>query len=218
IRGRSLQHRDGSPELILTCENCLRRYSVAEQMLRGKAIRLRCKGCQHIIVVPAAAATPKRSGAQGGTAPRNGASWHGLSVVASPVETSSRWFAIIAGRQSGPFGRKELEERQKSGEIGRRTYVWRPGMTEWRRVEELSELSSLFDRREEAGDGEAQAHHLRESFEEVTSTSISTESRPLAELKLSPSLVAAAPEAVREAEEPPVPDSSPQPTEPAATT
>ena len=182
--------------MILTCENCLRRYSVAEQMLRGKAIRLRCKGCQHIIVVPAAAATPKRSGAQGGTAPRNGASWHGLSVVASPVETSSRWFAIIAGRQSGPFGRKELEERQKSGEIGRRTYVWRPGMTEWRRVEELSELSSLFDRREEAGDGEAQAHHLRESFEEVTSTSISTESRPLAGLKLSPNLVAPVPQEV----------------------
>src|SRR5262249_22775649 len=148
---------------------------------------------------------------------KNGATWHGLSAVASPVESGSRWFVIIAGRRLGPWGLKELEGRQKSGEIGRRTYVWRPGMTDWRRGDELSELSSLFDRRDEAGDDEAQAHHLRESFEQVTSTSVSTESRPLAELKLSPSLVAAAPEAVREAEEPPVPDSAPQQTEPSAT-
>jgi len=165
-------------------------------MLRGKAIRLRCKGCQHIIVVPAAQAIPKQPGARGGAVPRNGASWHGLSTVASPVETSSRWFAIVAGHQSGPFGLKELQERQKSGEIGSRTYVWRPGMTDWKRVEELSELSSLLARRDEAGDAEAQAHHLRESFEEVTTTSISTESRPLAGLKLSPNLVAAVPQEV----------------------
>jgi hypothetical protein len=203
--------------LILTCENCLRRYSVAEEMLRGKAIRLRCKGCQHIMVVPAAPATPKLSGARGGTAPRNGASWHGLSAVASPVETSSRWFAIITGRQAGPFGLKELEERQKSGEIGRRTYVWRQGMTDWRRIEELSELSSLFDRRDEAGDAEAQAHHLRESFEQVTSASISTESRPLAGLKLSPNLVAAVPQAAHEAEKQVVPNPAPGPAELTAT-
>ncbi len=195
--------------MILTCENCLRRYSIAEEMLRGKAIRLRCKGCQHIMVVPAGPATSKQSGARGGTAPRNGAPWHGLSAVASPVETSSRWFAVITGRQSGPFGLKELEERQKSGEIGRRTYVWRPGMTDWKRVEELSELSSLFARRDEAGDGEAQAHHLRESFEQVTGASISTESRPLAGLKLSPNLVAAVPQAAREAEKQVVPNPAP---------
>jgi len=186
--------------LILTCENCLRRYSIAEEMLRGKAIRLRCKGCQHIIAVPAAAATPPKSGARGGTTPRNGAPWHGLSAVASPVETSLRWFAIIMGRQSGPFGLKELEARQGSGEIGRRTYVWRPGMTDWRRVEELSELASLLDSRDKAGDGEAQAHHLRESFEEVLSAGPITASRPLAGLKLSANLVAAAPQAAREAE------------------
>jgi predicted Zn finger-like uncharacterized protein len=202
--------------LILTCENCLRRYSIADDMLRGKAIRLRCKGCQHIMVVPAAAATPRQSGARGGTEPRNGAPWHGLSAVASPVETSLRWFAIIMGRQSGPFGLKELEKRQESGEIGGRTYVWRPGMTDWRRVEELSELSSLFNRRDKTGDGEAQAHHLRESFEQVPSAGPITASR-LAGLKLSPNLVAAAPQAAREAEKEEVPNPAPDGAELTAT-
>jgi len=110
------------------------------------------------------------------------------------------------GRQSGPFGLKELEARQGSGEIGRRTYVWRPGMTDWRRVEELSELASLLDSRDKAGDGEAQAHHLRESFEQVPSASPSTASRPLAGLKLSPNLVAAAPQPAPEAEKQEVPN------------
>ncbi len=190
--------------MILTCENCLRRYSIAEEMLRGKAIRLRCKGCQHIMVVPAAAETHSEPGAGRGAAPRNGAPWHGLSAVASPLETG-RWFAIIAGRQAGPFRLKELEGRQKSGEIGRRTYVWRPGMTDWRRAEELSELSSLFDR---SGDGEAEAHHLRESFEQAP-PSASTASRPLAGLKLSPNLLTAPPPAAREAEKQVVPNPAP---------
>ncbi len=190
--------------MILTCENCLRRYSIAEEMLRSKALRLRCKGCQHIMIVPAAAATHPEPGTRSGAAPRNGAPWHGLSAVASSVETG-RWFAIITGRQSGPFGLKDLKERHKSGEIGRRTYVWRPGMTDWRRAEELSELSSLFDR---TGDGEAQAHHLRESFEQAP-PSTSTASRPLAGLKLSPNLVAAAPQAAPEAEKQVVPSPAP---------
>lgn len=158
-------------------------------MLRGKSVKLRCKGCQHLLTVPADLSPP--SGRTAATAgPKNGAPWKGLSAVASPGGGESPWFAILKGQQAGPFGLKELERRHQAGELNRRTYLWREGMADWKRAEELPELSSVFDpARGEDGEGEPTR---RESFEQQPTE---TASRPLPGLKLSPELVASAAQA-----------------------
>jgi predicted Zn finger-like uncharacterized protein len=192
--------------LILQCEKCLRRYSVAEEMVRGKAVKLRCKGCQHIISVPRAprGGAPRRSSnsqRRASAAPKQnaGVPWDGLSAVTRPTESGALWFAMVKGRQSGPLQSKELPPRVSTGEIGRRTYVWREGMTDWKRAEDLPELSWIFepDGGGAASAGAEAANHLRESFEESKEV---VQERPLPGLRLSPELLAAAPEVAAEQE------------------
>jgi hypothetical protein len=178
---------------------------VAEEMVRGKAIKLRCKSCQHIIPVPAAAsgAAPQNSGSQGrqsGPPRKEGAvPWDGLSAVAMPTHGEAPWFAMIKGRQSGPLQSKDLESRFKAGDIGRRTYVWREGMTDWKRAEDVPELCWIFEPEagSDAGVG-GEANHRRETFDSMPAASAAVQERP--RLKLSPDLLAASPEAGRQTE------------------
>ena len=50
----------------IICENCSTKYSIADEKVRGKVFKIRCKKCGHIIVVkgvsdqPAAAASSWR--------------------------------------------------------------------------------------------------------------------------------------------------------------
>jgi len=172
-------------------------------MLR-KAIKLRCKSCQHIISVPArlqSGGSHAKAGSgqkarrattrpiAGGPKKDAGVPWDGLSAVTRPSEDGPPWFAMIKGRQCGPFLFKELQGRVKAEEIGRRTYFWREGMTDWKRAEDLPELSSIFSPTESA----STVNHLRESIAD------SIQERPLPGLKLSPEMMAT-PQAEREPE------------------
>jgi hypothetical protein len=195
--------------LILTCEKCLRRYSVAEEMLRSKPVKLRCKGCQNILVVPASS---RASSAAGRAAPRSTPAprpqeqkkakdpWPGLAAVVAPSTGGSAWFAMIKGRQSGPFGSAELQTRFRAGEIGPRTSLWREGMSEWQRAEALAEVAPLLKAAlSDAEPTEDASRHRRESIEDGTVI----QERPLPALKLSPDLLATAVSAPREPEREP---------------
>ncbi len=35
----------------IVCENCSTKYSIADEKVRGKVFKIRCKKCGHIIVV-----------------------------------------------------------------------------------------------------------------------------------------------------------------------
>src|SRR5439155_1057545 len=45
----------------IVCDNCATKYSIADEKVRGKVFKIRCKKCSHIIVV--------RGGADGNVAP-----------------------------------------------------------------------------------------------------------------------------------------------------
>jgi len=194
--------------LILTCENCSRRYSLAEEMIRGKAIKLRCKGCQQIITVPAApgsaaaAKSPAPPAARASAKKDAAVLSDGLSAVTRMAEGES-WFAMIKGRQTGPLLARDLAGRFKAGEIGRRTYVWREGMADWKRAEDVAELLAIFEPEKwvPAPAEEVSLQHRRESFEELAqATNPVVQGRPLPGLKLSPQMLAASPQPRRDFE------------------
>ncbi|MGZ3426584.1 MAG: zinc-ribbon domain-containing protein, partial [Polyangia bacterium] len=35
----------------IVCDNCATKYSIADEKVRGKVFKIRCKKCSHIIVV-----------------------------------------------------------------------------------------------------------------------------------------------------------------------
>ncbi len=48
-----------------------------------------------------------------------------------------QWHYAIGGRQFGPVTQERLDEMVTKGEISRETLVWREGMPQWQRIDEL---------------------------------------------------------------------------------
>lgn len=131
-----------------SCDKCNRRYSIADEKVRGKLVKIRCKNCQHIITVrgsdtgewkvvqPVRAPAAQPRPAQQVVAPKP-----------TPKPTSdppTEWHAVIKGQQAGPLGRQTIQKKIELGEITARTFFWKPGMPDWRRAHELPEVTLFF--------------------------------------------------------------------------
>lgn len=54
------------------------------------------------------------------------------------------YFVAADGKQTGPFGMDILQAKIRAGEITRETLVWRSGMKDWARSEDVPDLAALF--------------------------------------------------------------------------
>jgi predicted Zn finger-like uncharacterized protein len=144
-------HRFG---VTFTCDSCQRRYSIADEKVRGRTVKIRCKNCQNVITVqgPPEESTKMltiseveqlRSKKAPPTAPKS--PWENEATRATPaLDLSVEWFAMIKGQQTGPHDLRVVMERVSAGEVTLRTYLWRKGMADWKRAADLPELAMLF--------------------------------------------------------------------------
>ncbi|MBI3180927.1 MAG: zinc-ribbon domain-containing protein [Myxococcales bacterium] len=124
--------------MTVTCDHCHKRYVIADDKVRGRSVRIRCKRCQGVISIEGLKAERRAA-----AAPK--AAWEEERTVAMPVlDLSSVWHAMVKGKQLGPLDVKALQAKVRSGEIGLRNYLWRQGMKDWKRAAELPELTRLF--------------------------------------------------------------------------
>lgn len=64
--------------------------------------------------------------------------------VAQPT-AGETWYAIRHGQRVGPFNREGLLERLSAGELHERTFLWRPTMAAWTRLNQIPELSDILE-------------------------------------------------------------------------
>lgn len=183
-----------------SCDKCGRKYSIADERVGDKGVKIRCKHCQNLIVVSpppvvgaeestrmvslaelqrggvaaaaaAAKPVPTPSRVSGGAAAKGGGGakaqqrteigapperasstgapaaspWEGEATraVVAP-DPNAQWFAMVKGQQVGPFDLRGLSGQVKGGQVGLKTFVWREGMNDWKRAEELPELALMF--------------------------------------------------------------------------
>jgi predicted Zn finger-like uncharacterized protein len=139
----------------VTCDKCNKRYAIADDKVRGKSVKIRCKQCQNLISVqgpPAGAAQPPVTPQAASAVSPMGA---GVAVATNPwddertrampaLDLSPTWFAMVKGKQIGPLTLRDLELRVKSGEVSLRTYLWKQGMADWKRASDVPEVSPVF--------------------------------------------------------------------------
>lgn len=142
----------------VSCDKCGKRYVISDDKVAGKtSVKIRCKQCQNLIQVAvttqaAAAAGPapqqphaSRPSSAGGVVPRQSNPWEEESTRAMPpMDTTAQWFAMLGGKQQGPFGIAELQKRVTAGEVTLRTYLWKAGMGDWKRASDVPEVSPIF--------------------------------------------------------------------------
>ncbi|HEY3355792.1 MAG TPA: GYF domain-containing protein, partial [Polyangia bacterium] len=156
----------------IICDNCATKYSIADEKVRGKVFKIRCKKCSHIIVVRGqdqeAAAPPPAEGEDAGKGfdqketrvfdysgfDTAGAASDPAAAAASaaaaapaPAPTGGEtpvWHVVIDREQVGPMTPSEVRERFARGEIDAETYAWREGFEDWIRLASIEDFAELF--------------------------------------------------------------------------
>ena len=61
-----------------------------------------------------------------------------------PLPQSASYFAVIDGKQVGPFDSSTLQSQVAGGKLSRSTLVWKRGMPAWTAAGQVSDLNELF--------------------------------------------------------------------------
>jgi predicted Zn finger-like uncharacterized protein len=112
----------------ITCQSCQAKYTIADEKVLGKIVKIRCKKCSSTIVVngsdPSAAASYADEAAQVGAGGDEG------------------WTVNVAEGDQRTMTDAEIVSAYQGGVIGAETYCWKDGMSDWL---PLREIDVLFD-------------------------------------------------------------------------
>ena len=62
---------------------------------------------------------------------------------AMPTNADNIYFAVIEGKQSGPYSLIEVSRFIAEKKIVKETYIWKPGMAQWELAENVPEVLHL---------------------------------------------------------------------------
>jgi len=134
----------------IVCDNCATKYSIADEKVRGKVFKIRCKKCSHIIVVRGNENGAEANGAAaGGNGAGDAFAEESLSGVASSTagapsgNAEAVWHLVIDREQVGPMTPAEVRAKFAAGEIDVETYAWREGFGDWLRLGSIEDFRDL---------------------------------------------------------------------------
>ena len=144
----------------IVCDNCATKYSIADEKVRGKVFKIRCKKCSHIIVVRGAEGGGASQGEEaqgsdgfpGGDEQATMAAGHGAPQMAGGA-SDAVWHLVIDREQVGPLSPHEVREKFAAGEVDVETYAWREGFGDWLRLGSIEDFHDL------GASAPAPAHH-----------------------------------------------------------
>ncbi len=61
-----------------------------------------------------------------------------------PLPNAVQWFVGVNGQQAGPFAPDALQGEISAGRLTPESYIWRSGMANWQKAEEVPEISAMF--------------------------------------------------------------------------
>ncbi len=107
------------------CDNCHAKYSISDEKVRGKVLKVRCKKCSNVITVREPRA-PEAKAPQKKAPPR------------PPAPQQIAWYYAINGQSFGPYEADTLREMIASGEVGDAAYIWQEGFgSTWKPVRDV---------------------------------------------------------------------------------
>lgn len=105
----------------VTCQTCGAKYTVSDEKVQGKTVKIRCKKCGTSIVVG------EEAGPQAG------------SDLAST--SPGGWSVMVGEGDQRSLTEAQIRELFRNGTIDDGTYVWRDGMPDWVPMSEVPELA-----------------------------------------------------------------------------
>ena len=130
------------------CERCQTKYSIADEKVRQKVLKIRCKTCENVITIRDAVvvAEPAAPRIEPPPAPVLG----GPPAPQARAQRSIEWHLAISGQQTGPFGLAALVTRILAVPRGGEVYVWNEHLDGWKEPKAIPEVAAELRLREAA--------------------------------------------------------------------
>lgn len=126
----------------IVCDACQAKYSIADEKIQGKAFKIRCKKCNHIIVVKTSGEVASATASAGADKQKPAAEASGGAPAATGGEQAV-WHVVVDGEQVGPLGEADVKEKLRAGQINAESLVWKEGFADWTALSTVPELVAL---------------------------------------------------------------------------
>jgi predicted Zn finger-like uncharacterized protein len=120
----------------VSCQACGAKYTIADDKVRGRKVKIRCKSCGTPIVVDGQSEAPPAPAA-GAPAAELGA------ATAAPKVPAISWSVNLSDTDQRTMSTEEIIAAWKSGEVTNDAFVWKDGMGDWVPILESAELAPL---------------------------------------------------------------------------
>ena len=142
--------RTPAGKIKIVCHGCGARYLVRDTKVAGRRFRAKCKRCGGIIVARCDNAFTVLSDSGEGRRPRRKSNplkldsrdLDGGELGSRENEIVDEWYVVVHGEPRGPLTAASIRNGLASGRYSARTYAWRAGDDNWRRLGEIPELAS----------------------------------------------------------------------------
>ncbi len=135
------------------CDRCKTRYSIGDDRVRGKILKIRCKNCANVITVregmtDEGAATEEPAAPNGRAArPTTTAPKPAHTAVVNgtkpPAALDEEWYVSIDGEQSGPYSLTEAQKWIGARPLDAELHCWSEGFDDWLPVDKVSHFRGL---------------------------------------------------------------------------
>ena len=156
----------------IQCQSCQAKYTIADEKVLGKVVKIRCKKCGATIVI---------NGNETRPAGEDNADTHVFDYAS---QSNEQWTVNVADGDQRTMTPQEIATEYKNGVVNDETFCWKDGMADWLPLREIEQLYGLA----KMGPGRAAAM----SFDEI---SVPPQSVPQPAPLFAETAVAAAPEA-----------------------
>lgn len=136
----------GDSRMKITCESCQAKYTIADEKVAGKTVKIKCKKCGNAIVVHGGsegipAPTPSYDGSPAQQDSTDEADTRILSDTGGvAVPGGDEWTVNVAEGDERTMTTTQLAQEYARGALSNDTYVWKEGMSDWLPIANVPEL------------------------------------------------------------------------------
>ena len=125
----------------IVCDSCGAKYAIADEKVRGKVFKIRCKKCSTVIVVRGLSG--ESEAAEELSQPETRTFGYDEQDGAEAANGEAVWHLVIDQDQIGPISEEEVRQRFARGEVDLETYAWREGFGDWAALGTIDAFAGL---------------------------------------------------------------------------
>ncbi|MEZ4262064.1 MAG: zinc-ribbon domain-containing protein [Polyangiaceae bacterium] len=113
----------------IQCQSCQAKYTIADEKVLGKVVKIRCKKCSATIVI---------NGNEQPAAAEDNADTHVFDYTAQGGQ--DQWTVNVADGDQRTMTAPEIAAEYRAGVINDETYCWKDGMADWLPLRDIEQL------------------------------------------------------------------------------